>query len=161
MFSPWLHLSCEVARHFNRTAWRIGNVGHDQLESQGWFGPADEEPMTAQLQKLAERYAAAWCSQNASSVASCYSPYGSLSVNGGPPAVGRDAIAGVARGFMTDFPDMTVSKDGLSVQGDRTVFRWTLAGTNTGPGGTGKRVRISGYEEWRIGADGLIAESCG
>lgn len=37
----------------------------------------------------------------------------------------------------------------------------TLAGANTGPGGTGKRVRISGFEEWRIGADGLIAESRG
>ena len=26
------------------------------------------------------------------------------------------------------------------------------------PGGSGKAVRISGYEEWRFGADGLIAE---
>jgi hypothetical protein len=34
-------------------------------------------------------------------------------------------------------------------------------GTNTGPGGTGNRVRISGFEEWRIGDDGLIAESQG
>jgi hypothetical protein len=31
----------------------------------------------------------------------------------------------------------------------------------TGPRGTGKRVRFSGFEEWRIGADGLIAESLG
>ncbi len=28
-------------------------------------------------------------------------------------------------------------------------------------GGTGKRVRFSGYEEWQISADGLIAESKG
>jgi hypothetical protein len=34
-------------------------------------------------------------------------------------------------------------------------------GTNTGPGGTGHRVRISGFEVWRIGDDGLIAESRG
>ena len=33
--------------------------------------------------------------------------------------------------------------------------------TNTGPGGTGKSVRIHGYEEWTFGADGLIAESKG
>ena len=33
--------------------------------------------------------------------------------------------------------------------------------TNTGPGGTAKRVRISGYELWKIGNDGLIAESKG
>jgi hypothetical protein len=38
---------------------------------------------------------------------------------------------------------------------------WTLTGTNTGPGGTGKRVRISGYELWKVDDDGLIAESKG
>ena len=32
---------------------------------------------------------------------------------------------------------------------------------NTGPGGTGRPVRISGVEQWRIGADGLIEESKG
>ncbi len=35
------------------------------------------------------------------------------------------------------------------------------AGTNTGPGGTGNAVRFSGYEDWKIGADSLIAESRG
>lgn len=118
-------------------------------------------PVTAQLRNLAERYTAAWCSQDPASVATFYSPDGSLSVNGGPPAVGRGAIAGVAQGFMTVFPDMKLFMDDLSEQGDRFVYRWTLAGTNTGPGGTGNRVRISGFEEWRIGADGLIAESQG
>ncbi|MBZ5547283.1 MAG: ester cyclase [Acidobacteriia bacterium] len=118
-------------------------------------------PTTPQLRNLAERYTAAWCSQDPASVAAFYSPDGSLSVNDGPPAVGRGAIAGVARGFMTDFPDMKVFMDGLSVQGDRVVYRWTLKGTNTGTGGTGKRVQISGIEEWRIGADELIAESRG
>ena len=62
---------------------------------------------------------------------------------------------------MTAFPDMRVEMDDLSAAGERFVYHWTLTGTNTGPGGTGKRVRISGYEEWRIGADGLIAESRG
>src|SRR3989304_2971748 len=40
-------------------------------------------------------------------------------------------------------------------------YHWTLVGTNTGPGGTGNRVRISGFEEWTIGDDGLVAESQG
>jgi predicted ester cyclase len=44
---------------------------------------------------------------------------------------------------------------------EETKFHWTLTGTNTGPGGTGKRVRISGYELWKIENDGLIAESKG
>lgn len=119
-------------------------------------------PMTAQLRNLAERYTAAWGSQDAASVAAFYSPDGSLRVNGGPPAVGRVAIAGVAQGFMTAFPDMKVLMDGLDFPGERAaVYRWTLVGTNTGPGGTGKRVHVSGFEEWQIGAEGLIAESSG
>jgi len=36
-----------------------------------------------------------------------------------------------------------------------------LIGTNTGPGVAGHRIRISGFEVWQIGADGLIASSQG
>ena len=114
-----------------------------------------------QLRRLAESYTAAWCSQNAASVAGFYSVDGSLRVNADPTAVGRDAIAGVAQGFMAAFPDLKVIMDDIVVDGDQTVYRWTLVGTNTGPGGTGRRVHLSGFEEWRIGADGLIAESRG
>jgi len=118
-------------------------------------------PQPKTLRDFARRYTAAWCSQDAASVASFYSPNGSLSVNGGAPAMGRGAITSVAQGFMAAFPNLTVLMDGLDVHGERATYRWTLIGTNTGPGGTGKRVRISGFEEWRIGADGLIAESRG
>ena len=46
--------------------------------------------------------------------------------------------------------------------GDPTLPRnVTLTGTNTGPGGAGRAVRISGREEWTFGADGLIAGSKG
>jgi len=51
--------------------------------------------------------------------------------------------------------------DDLVIQNGLPRFHWTLIGTNTGPGGTGRRVSISGFEEWKIGADGLIAESLG
>lgn len=115
----------------------------------------------AKLRDFAKRYTAAWCSGDAASVAAFYSPGGSLSVNGGTPATGRSAISEVAQGFMTAFPDLKVMMDDVLVQGDNAVYHWTLAGANTGPGGTGKRVRISGFEIWTIGADGLIAESRG
>ncbi len=110
---------------------------------------------------LATRYTAAWCSHDAASVASYYSEHGSLTINDGSPAVGRAAIAAAAQGFMTAFPDLVVEFDGLELQGNRVLYRWTLTGANTGPGGTGNRVRISGHEEWRIGSDGRIAESRG
>jgi len=115
----------------------------------------------SQLREFAESYTAAWCSQGAARVAACYSPGGSLRVNDASPAVGRTAITAVAQGFMTAFPDMVVSMDDLIVQGERAQFHWTLTGTNTGPCGTGKRVRISGFEEWELGEDGLIARSLG
>jgi predicted ester cyclase len=115
----------------------------------------------AKLHDFAARYTAAWCSQDPTSVAAFYSVEGSLTVNGGAPAVGRDAIMEVARSFMTAFPDMRVVMGNLIMKNDRTEYHWTLIGTNTGPGGTGHRVRISGFELWQIGPDGLIASSQG
>jgi hypothetical protein len=118
-------------------------------------------PDPDQLLDFARRYTAAWCSQDPASVADHYAPEGSLTINGGAPSVGRAAITEAARSFMTAFPDMQVLMDDLVVGTGGTEYHWTLVGTNTGPGGTGNRVRISGFEEWTIGDDGLIAESQG
>ena len=74
---------------------------------------------------------------------------------------GREAIAKVAQGFMTAFPDMIVSMDSLLTNANGTAFHWTLTGTNTGPGGTGNKVKISGVELWQFDAAGLIYESKG
>jgi uncharacterized protein (TIGR02246 family) len=115
----------------------------------------------AELNKFANRYAKAWCSQDPERVAAFFAENGSLSVNNGPPAVGRAAIAEIARGFMRDLPDMVVTMDDVSRDSDGTRFHWTLTGTNTGPGGTGKRVRISGYELWQFDNAGLIENSQG
>jgi len=94
-------------------------------------------------------------------VAGFYSCGGSLTVNNDVPAVGRKAIAELAQSFMTAFPDMRLIMDEVLTQGDRVEYLWTLIGTNTGPGGAGHRVRISGFELWQFGADGLVASSQG
>jgi hypothetical protein len=107
------------------------------------------------------RYAAAWSSGNPAQLASFHAENGSLSVNGGPPALGRAAIEATAKSFMTAFPDMVVKLERMDQNGDHPVFRWLWTGTNTGPGGTGKFVRIAGYEEWTMDANGLIAKSEG
>ena len=117
--------------------------------------------MSDELSNFVKRYAKAWCSQNPESVAAFFAENGSLSVNDVPPAVGRAAIAEEARGFMTTFPDMVVTMDKLVRDEDGTKFHWTLTGTNTGLGGTGKRVRISGYELWQLDDAGLIENSKG
>jgi predicted ester cyclase len=113
------------------------------------------------LHDFATRYTAAWCSQNAADVASFFSPRGSLTINNGTSSIGRAAITEAAQSFMSAFPDLRITMERIIVRGDRTEYHWTLIGTNTGPGGTGNRVRISGFESWRFGPDGLIAESQG
>ena len=104
----------------------------------------------AKLRELATGYTAAWGSQDAASVAAFFTESGSLRINDGTPSVGRPAITAAAQGFMTAFPDLLVVMDSLPIDGNHAVYHWTLTGTNTGPGGTGRAVRISGYEEWAI-----------
>lgn len=124
----------------------------------GMFGDVMQPP---DVEDFARHYADAWSSQNPESVATFFDESGSLTVNDNPPATGRKAIQEVARSFMAAFPDLRVSFDELTTDGERTLFRWTLTGTNTGPGGTGSAVRISGEESWLFGPDGLVAESLG
>ena len=113
------------------------------------------------LRDFAVLYTAAWCSQDPASVAAFFSPDASLTVNHGTPAIGRSQITELAQSFMTTFPDLQVLMDDVRVRADCAEYHWTLIGTSTGPGGTGHRVRISGFERWQIGADGLIAVSDG
>lgn len=112
-----------------------------------------------ELTDFAARYAAAWCSQDAASVAEFYAEYGSLTVNQGVPAIGREAITDAAQFFMTAFSDLEVTMGRLDITADHIKYIWTLNGTNDGPGGTGNKVCISGFEEWIIDEDKLIAES--
>jgi predicted ester cyclase len=113
------------------------------------------------LRDFARRYTEAWCGQDAAKVAAFFSADGSLTVNDQAPAIGRAAITGVAQGFMSAFPDLQVLMDDVVEDGPRVTYRWTLVGTNAGPGGTGRPVRISGFEEWQLAEDGLIARSLG
>ncbi len=118
-------------------------------------------PDPEQLRAFAEGYTAAWCSMDPDAVAAHYAPNGSLAINGGPPAVGRDALATVAASFYEALPDMQVFFRDLVVDGDRIEYLWTFTGTNTGPGGTGNAVRVDGFESWTLDEDGLIAASIG
>jgi steroid delta-isomerase-like uncharacterized protein len=124
-------------------------------------GCQQEKMNDNKLKDFATGYTAAWCSQNAASVASFFAENGSLKINNGNPSIGRENITKAAQGFMTAFPDMIVKMDSLSIKAKNVIYHWTLTGTNTGPGGTGKSVRISGYEEWTIDEEGLISESKG
>jgi hypothetical protein len=113
------------------------------------------------LDAFAAEYTKAWNSQDPWQVASFYEPSGSLSVNEGEPAVGREAVAAVAASFMSAFPDLELLFDGIEYDQERVNFHWTFRGTNSGPGGTGNRVDFSGFESWVFGENGLVLESLG
>lgn len=109
---------------------------------------------------FATRYAAAWSGKDPVAFGAFYDEAGSLVVNGAA-SVGRTAIVETARSYMAAFPDMVVRLDSLREESGATVFHWTWTGTNTGPGGTGNAVNLTGYERWTFSAEGLILKSDG
>ena len=62
---------------------------------------------------------------------------------------------------MDAFQDMLVICDSLPTTSKGVEFHWKLTGTNTGRGGTGKKVHISGVEILQFDSNGLITESNG
>jgi hypothetical protein len=105
-----------------------------------------------QIEQLARAYSEAWCSHDVSRIADHFAPGGTIVFNGGD----RVGIEEVANYFVAAFPDGEIVMDDRVFKEDSVEYHWTLTGTRAE---TGKRVRISGSEEWTIGADGLIAES--
>ena len=106
------------------------------------------------VHELARSYTEAWCSRDPARVAAHYAPGGTIAINGGEAA----PIAEVAASFIAAFPDIEVFMDDLVVRDGGVEYRWTFTGTSSE---TGNAVRISGREEWALGADGLIASSIG
>ena len=114
-----------------------------------------------ELQVFATRYASAWSRQDPERFATYYTEDGVLQINQGEPSVGRSAIAATAGSFMSAFPDMVIELVSVEFDGDIARFHWRWTGTNNGPGGTGRSVDMTGYEEWTFGPNGLIARSRG
>src|SRR5436309_9181356 len=106
-----------------------------------------------QVEQLARAYTAAWCSRDSARVASHYVPGGMIAINGGDAT----GIAEVAAAFIAAFPDIEVFMDDLVLREDGNVeYRWTFTGTSAE---TSKSVRLPGYEEWTIAANGLVARA--
>ena len=108
-----------------------------------------------QIEQLAHGYTEAWCTRDPARVAAHYVPGGMIAINGGDAA----GIAEVAEAFIAAFPDIEVFMDELVLRDDDVVeYRWTFTGTSAE---TGNWVRIPGFEEWTVDAEGRIASSRG
>jgi SnoaL-like domain len=122
---------------------------------------SEEKMSDVDFTRFAKQYAAAWSGQDATQFSTFYEADGALQVNDGVPSIGREAVISLAQSYMSALPDMIVSLDSLLIVDGKPQFHWTLDATASGPGGTGNRIHISGYEEWTFGVNGLIQLSEG
>ncbi len=106
-------------------------------------------------------YTAAWNSGDPYKMASFYAEDGTLTVNNGTPAIGREQLAETARSYMEAFPDMHLTMDSLVADRNTYRYHWTFTGTNSGTGGTGNKVNFSGFERWTMNDEGLVQKSIG
>ena len=82
---------------------------------------------------------------------------------GAPPFPGPRGQKEIARSLRASFPDLRYNVQLVLADGDYVAARWTLSGTNTGPGpggrpGTGKRVEFVGVNVFRFGPAGKVVE---
>lgn len=116
-------------------------------------------PLTQdQLDQIATDYTAAWNSKGPQAVASFYAETGGIVINRGDPWEGRAKVAEMAAGFYADVPDLILTCDLARAAGDHSVYLWTFTGHDAT---TGHPLRIAGWEEWDIDADGKVQASRG
>jgi uncharacterized protein (TIGR02246 family) len=110
------------------------------------------------IRNMAERYAEAWSSHSPEAIASFYEEDGEISINNGDFTVGRAAIAEMAKGFYSEFPDLVVHMDDIRTAGHNAIFVWTLEGKHSE---TGNSVKVRGWEEWTLSDNILVSSSLG
>lgn len=80
---------------------------------------------------------------------------------GVPPQ--RQALMRYLKQTMTSFPNGRFEINHMIAEGDKVLTHWTFIGNHTGPSkrgpATGKEVRISGMDLWRINGAGKIGEA--
>ena len=94
----------------------------------------------ARIREFARSYTDAWCSHDPTKVAEHFVPGGTIAINGGGPT----EVTEVARSFIDAFPDIQVFMDDVVLNDETVEYHWTFTGTNTGPGGTGRRAHVHG-----------------
>ena len=111
--------------------------------------------------EFGKNYTNAWNSLDPEKVVSFYAEDGTLTINNGTPSAGRDQLAATVKSYMEAFPDMILVMDSLIEDSGTYKYYWTFSGTNTGPGGTGNKVKFSGFEHWTMNDNGLVQTSIG
>lgn len=112
----------------------------------------------ATAQAFADAYTAAWNSGSAAAVAAHYAPDGGIVINCGTPWEGRAGVQSMAEGFFADVNDMKVICNEVRAAGDHVAYFWTFTGRHAG---TGRPLRVIGWEEWDFDGEGKVQASRG
>lgn len=107
------------------------------------------------------QYAEVWSSSNPARVVSMFAPDGSITINGGPPAAGADGLENVALSYMSAFSDLLITCERMVRAGSQWKWFWRMRGTFSGPGGTGKRIDLRGWEVLTMTPEGRIRHAEG
>ena len=107
---------------------------------------------------LARAYTAAWNTGAPEAVGVFFASDGSISINGGEPWRGRARVAEMAKGFLSEVPDLRLVCDGVRCAEFHIVYLWTFTGTHSI---TGNHLRVAGWEEWDIDEHFKIVTSRG
>jgi uncharacterized protein (TIGR02246 family) len=112
----------------------------------------------AAAHRLAADYTAAWNTGQPAAVAALFAETGGIVINRGTPWEGRTGVAAMAAGFYADVPDLALTCDGVKLAGTHMLYLWTFTGTHSG---TGRPLRIVGWEEWELDANLKVQASRG
>ena len=110
-------------------------------------GCQQQKDYSKELKPLLDRGVAVWNNGNLDEVDALWDPSVVRSANGLPDVNGIDGIKKVISGFRTAYPDLKLTVDEEIYAENKVTLRWTLTGTNTGPGEmppTGKQIKIWG-----------------
>ncbi|MCW5729362.1 MAG: nuclear transport factor 2 family protein [Alphaproteobacteria bacterium] len=108
--------------------------------------------------RMSQSYTAAWNAKSAEAVASHYADDGQIVINRGTPWKGRAGIRDMAAGFYADVPDLSLTCDDIRCAGSHAVYVWTFTGHHAG---SGRPLKISGWEEWELDDDLRVKSSLG
>lgn len=125
------------------------------------MGCKNQDSNYQKMEEFGKNYTDAWNSLDPEKVVSFYAEDGTLTINNGTPSLGRIQLAATVKSYMDAFPDMQLTMDSLVEDSTTYKFYWTFSGANTGPGGTGNKVKFSGFEHWTMNDDGLVQTSIG
>ncbi len=115
-------------------------------------------PNSGDVYALAKRHANAWSAHDPEGVAELYEENALFIINLGEPMNGLISRAEMVRGYCEGVPDLKLFSDKVRLAGDGAIALWTAQGTSKE---TGKFIKFSGWESWKVSPNGLISRSDG